>query len=559
MGQIKEVSGFVLRVILDRKSNEAKGQGTLAKLNLYASQGMDIVNMERFDHLTSAVDCNDDDGVLSLTFISDEAYQNAGQIWTEATKNEEDKFLLIANHEGCGPADQRQPYIVSKVTQDGKDRITSLNAQPANWTSVASTYDVQFGKAVQNETSDLQRRGLLGCLTGTCTVPKSWPINIDLGKPNSPSNIYGATDGSFALDCTNCYAQGSFEVDGSISVKNYKLQDLSISATANKFNSILALKAKVGAPPKTPAAFGKVKEVISPVGIPDLGFSIGSFFSIGGTVAYEIGFNASIAGNATFDFGLNSTIPDGTKAVVDLSDQSKSNSGDFTGDTHPFFHVDEISASMALNVFSEPRVAFGIEAGDFKYDVAIGFKVPELIATLSTKYNQNGVCSDDSKHTKTGVELGLQAGVAVTAELDAHAGSGADNQLPNWSKNLFEKTWNLDSLCFPLDIPGLGPAASTTAAAPSNVSVSAISTIPASSAANTTVSIPNATPIRTGSFGLFPTGTGPFSSGYKGTASYPTGTAPYPRTSSGTAGFSMGTSASRSYSMPHASGARRLR
>ena len=83
----------------------------LAHMKLHASDGMDIVLMERFEHLTKSVDCHGQDGILSLTFKSKAAFNRALEAWSFINEAEEVKFLLITNHEDCSPSDQRRPYM----------------------------------------------------------------------------------------------------------------------------------------------------------------------------------------------------------------------------------------------------------------------------------------------------------------------------------------------------------------------------------------------------------------------------------------------------------------
>lgn len=86
-------------------------QMLLAHMKLHASNGTDIVLMERFEHLTKSVDCHGQDGVLSLTFESKAAFNRALEAWNFVNEAEEIKFLLITNHEDCSPPDQRRPYM----------------------------------------------------------------------------------------------------------------------------------------------------------------------------------------------------------------------------------------------------------------------------------------------------------------------------------------------------------------------------------------------------------------------------------------------------------------
>ena len=67
--------------------------------------------MERFETLTTKVDCKGDDGEMSLTFKSKAAFRHALKTWDFINQSEEKRFLLIANHAGCGPDDERQPYM----------------------------------------------------------------------------------------------------------------------------------------------------------------------------------------------------------------------------------------------------------------------------------------------------------------------------------------------------------------------------------------------------------------------------------------------------------------
>ena len=80
-------------------------------MTLYAEDGLELVLMERFDGLTSAVDCNGDDGSMSLMFSSQGAFKYALSQWTYINKSDNGTFILIANHDGCGPDGERQPYL----------------------------------------------------------------------------------------------------------------------------------------------------------------------------------------------------------------------------------------------------------------------------------------------------------------------------------------------------------------------------------------------------------------------------------------------------------------
>lgn len=83
----------------------------LANMTLYAPDGLPIVLLERFEELNVSVKCQDDAGVLSLTFGSTDAFDYAQKQWGYVNEADDGKFLFITNKDGCGPDDQRQPYV----------------------------------------------------------------------------------------------------------------------------------------------------------------------------------------------------------------------------------------------------------------------------------------------------------------------------------------------------------------------------------------------------------------------------------------------------------------
>ncbi|KAI5845067.1 hypothetical protein DFP73DRAFT_584651 [Morchella snyderi] len=119
----------------------------LANMTLYAPDGDQIVMMESFEGLTSAVDCKGDDGIMSLTFTSKEAFDAAVEKWNFVNEDEDGSFLLIANHDECGDADQRQAYTISKIDNEEASLMTILTAKVTPWSEIAGTFDLSFGSA----------------------------------------------------------------------------------------------------------------------------------------------------------------------------------------------------------------------------------------------------------------------------------------------------------------------------------------------------------------------------------------------------------------------------
>ena len=218
--------------------------------------------MERFEPLTSHVDCEGDDGTMSLTFKSRSAFTHAVKTWASINESTENNFILIANHAGCGPDDERQSYMcvplsskvsslliaanrISKIREDEARLTTILTARPAAWTEIAGTYDLDFGKALK-ATSQAQRRDLSDIGDGLKSIgddivksakqgvnavangaedlagkaaqlgDKTVTFSVAVGKPNQTTSIF--ENSLLKVDCLNCFITGSFQVTGHLSV-----------------------------------------------------------------------------------------------------------------------------------------------------------------------------------------------------------------------------------------------------------------------------------------------------------------------------------------------------
>ncbi|KAI9808790.1 MAG: hypothetical protein M1825_003943 [Sarcosagium campestre] len=258
----------------------------IANFTLYAPDGMSIIMMEQFEDFTSAVDCQGEDKLLSLTFKTRSAFDFAMSDWTKINDDNEKSFILVTNHEGCGPDLQRQAYIITQVTPDESFLRSNLVAEAAPWKQVAGTFDVNIGTlkpnteppalASANQSSVAQQvnaskqivaRGFwssvyngaanvyngavktvqnvgsaLGvganALQGTGDVTKSRRFSIDVGEAGNRIPLYDYEDEQFAvkLACVECYIQGEVEftgrerklTEGRDKFKNFKPETLTL-------------------------------------------------------------------------------------------------------------------------------------------------------------------------------------------------------------------------------------------------------------------------------------------------------------------------------------------
>ena len=501
------------------------GQLLLAKMTLYAEDGLEMIMMENFEGLTSAVDCKGDDDTISLTFKSPQAFDYALKTWSHINEKDEYNFLLIANHDGCGPVDERQPYLISKIMEDSSQLTSFLTARAAPWSEVAGTFDLDFGKAYPySRAQSLHRRGFLDDVKGGISDTgddlesglkdarnanlynfdgsRSVTFNVGVGQEGQRSNIYTDSKGRLTVDCINCFVKGSVEVTGHLSMKGWSLRDFSINASPHGLAAELELETVITATGQSDSL--QYSTELSSGAIPHAGIEISGIFKLGATLSYDIGGGASFHGSATVDFGLKSSIPDSAKAVLDLKNPGDSSATGFNGDVTPIFEITKLSAYANLTAFSQLKLVFGIEIIEiFKADMTLSLKLPEVSVALTAEYDEAGVCSQDAGSSKTGVEVKSDISVSLSAGADLDLGMHEGEGKPSWSKELYSWKSSLESVCFPLAIPGLGSTSNTTQVPSLSSSSISISTISSGVPSSLTLSVPSAIPIVSKSNSLY--------------------------------------------------------
>lgn len=79
----------------------------MANLTITMSDGRRLVSMERFEPYTHSVECGES---MVLRFKSERLLKKAIHAWDWENKKDNDGFIMITNHEGCGPKTERVPY-----------------------------------------------------------------------------------------------------------------------------------------------------------------------------------------------------------------------------------------------------------------------------------------------------------------------------------------------------------------------------------------------------------------------------------------------------------------
>lgn len=363
-------------------------------------------------------------------------------------------------------------YRISKVAEDVVNLTTYLTAQIAPWSDVARSYDMDFGHAMLLRGSQPSKRGLggnivnvgkdiLNTVEGNADLTKSVAFDVSVGQRGKKKNIYTDSDGRLTVDCVNCFVTGSLGVTGHLSVQHLELQDLTLTASPNNILAELELEAVVTSTlSDEPKSLQYARELFS-FPIPDAGIELDGIFKLGATLSYDAGVSSTFAGSATLDFGLQASLPNSAQLVANVRHPDRSSAtGWGEGQLTPIFDIKQESASLTLSAFSQPKLAFGIElVGVGNIDVAITIKTPEVSIVLSAEYDEGGVCSQTAGSSQTGVKLDSNANIEVDLQIDVKFGADEAKQSqfrPSWSKKLFGPVdIPLESMCFPLDIPGL--------------------------------------------------------------------------------------------------------
>ncbi|KAF6217447.1 hypothetical protein HO133_006917 [Letharia lupina] len=421
---------------------------------LYAPDGLLMVLLEYFDHLTSAIDCWGDDGTMSLTFNSTQAYEYALQAWGFVNANANGKFLLIANHAGCGPDEERQAYIITSIREDAASLTTYLAANVAPWSDIGGSYDLHFGHIVTSRHTP-ERRGLIEKLKGNFDETKTADFDPELGHPGEVRNIWH-DDNRLMLDCIDCFVAGSFHLIGAFETHHWDVEEATLSASPKAFNATVELQAKITRTDKLDKLSDKIEEKadLFSMPVPDLGIEIPKVLKLGLTLSYQIGFSTKVAGSATFVLGATTSLPDDAIITVDLKDLQKSSWTGFEGAALvPIFDVTELSASVKFAVFTQVDLAFGIDIiGHDSLDVELNLKIPQLSTNFAAGYKEKGFCNQDDGALMTGVI----ATTALAIELWLEVKSIIEKKKNDlYSYKFFNLTKTLDEHCAPLSIPGL--------------------------------------------------------------------------------------------------------
>ncbi|PGH16250.1 hypothetical protein AJ80_05273 [Polytolypa hystricis UAMH7299] len=426
---------------------EGEGELQLADMTLYADNNLPIVMMEAFEGLTSDVDCNGDDGEMSLTFTSAEALNHAIDSWSYINEDADREFIMITNHDGCGPEGQRQGYKITDVDNDEDNNVVWLAASRVPWSEFAGSFDMEFGKLAVSPSvrRSLQSRGVFDWIDdvvdgikgiGDGDVSDSVTIPVSLGEEGVEKLIFEdftTLPPRLTLFCSNCFAEGKFETTGTLKVENFLPETLLLEVSPQDFRSAIELKAQI-AGTSSVLDFLTWEIPIVELAIPGAGIVIPGIFTLGAKAAFKIKGSAGVVGTATFSFGGKTTLPNGSKVTIDVINPDNSGTTGFDRvDFEPVLDFD--GASITANIAAGPQqtLTFGIDIlGSTGFEAGLTFGTPTFNLNVTTGYDENGFCSPEDPIT-SGIKTVSAANVDLILQV---IGEIADRETSLFAKKL---------------------------------------------------------------------------------------------------------------------------
>ena len=173
--------------------------------------------------------------------------------------------------------------------------------------------------------------------------------------------------------------------NGALQVKDFKLQDLVLTASPHTLSAALELEATITATDNSQGLSFNYP-LLQEFAIPYAGFSIEDLVSVGASLSYFVGGSCTFSGDAIVDFGVNASVPDSAQIVADSYQAASSVTGFDASDLKHSFHIGNESATVTLSAYSQPELKFGFELAKVAdVDVTLRVKLPELNATFTAE------------------------------------------------------------------------------------------------------------------------------------------------------------------------------
>jgi len=307
-----------------------------------------ILSMERFDGMLTAVECGTDK--LQLTFEDDTTFAYAQKVWDWVNGADNNSFVMVAGPGDCGSNENRIPYIISTLLYDEDANKATLTSKKTTWEEIAHTYDLVVGgisdQDPPNASPKLPKRD----------INKSTSVGFVHDLPFSVS--LSAQGLSASLACTNCSTAGAFDLEFTIKQKLFVPTGASMKLKPKDVSAIAQIKLS-GSGELTKALtkeFQLLQIPISALTIPGV-FDLGPFLTV--SVGAEI---SSITLSAGITTGAKASFSNDAILEVDLLSPEKNKFSGWAPAVEPLDLKVDASINGGVAVFLKPALELQAEA-----------------------------------------------------------------------------------------------------------------------------------------------------------------------------------------------------
>ncbi|PSN72367.1 hypothetical protein BS50DRAFT_630409 [Corynespora cassiicola Philippines] len=404
------------------------GSPALANLTLYTPEETEgILSMEKFDALTSSIQCNADS--IAMTFIDDATFARAQQVWDWVNGADNNSFVMVAGVGDCGNNTNRIPFKISRLSYDEVANQATLTSERVEWQSFAN-YDLKVGSVAPAQ-SNIQARD----------IDKSTSIDMNHDFPFSVALGSGPLEARLA--CTNCSSTGQFDLEFAVSQKAFIPTGASMKLKPKGVSAIGQIKLSGSGSVTDPLI-----ETIDILEIPISGLSIPGILDFGPFLTVAVGAELSaITLTAGVTTGATAKLSDDAILEMDLLNPEENK---FSGWDPEFDAIDvtvDGSISGGVAIFLQPSVELQAEALGKGFEIGLNLRVPNVNAKLIAAASPTGVCADIPEGANKTV-AGVTAAINIGAALNIQALKSGDPD-PLFTVQLAAIDKPLASKCFP--------------------------------------------------------------------------------------------------------------
>ena len=395
-----------------------------------------MLSMARFQDVLHHAKCSHNS--IKFTFKKEVAFDQVHEAWQWINDADDNYVVLVTENSQCNVPDgdntSRQPWHITRAIFDDSKNTVTLTAKSKTWENAFSHWHLKIDST--GLLSRSQQR-----LTKRLGIDESFSLSLAASLPADPIDLTEEGDDiSASVACDPCYTTGSLDFKVDATYRFPFSLDGSITMTPNDLAASVTAKLHVEGEVSSGKQVGKEIFTYVPEGI-----NIPGLATIG--PAFKVDLVAGIdAANAEIDLssGVTMSIPADAIAVLDFSDTSKNQFSGWVPGFEDITPSNQFSEEISISAFAgvQLRAEFDLEILSKGLSAGLALDAPKLDLTVTA--------AGDTGHEACGIEgadFGVSLDLSLGAELDAFAGFGDADDLPN-KQQIFATSVDLYSTCF---------------------------------------------------------------------------------------------------------------